>query len=70
MNALIKVAKDSKEAEIILASCGESIAEIILRRKLNPAKIIKQLAKSAQNEAEALIKTQFSKRDHNSQRLS
>ncbi|MEM7594963.1 MAG: hypothetical protein AAF383_26280 [Cyanobacteria bacterium P01_A01_bin.83] len=56
LSALVEIAQDQTEDELILASCGESIAEILLRRNLRHVELIQQLSIPARNEAKALIK--------------
>ena len=58
--ALIEVGTNEQEDEVLLASCGESIAEIILKRKIKPGDILQKLAIPAQNEAKALIEAKSS----------
>lgn len=55
LNALIEVAKNNKEDEVLLASCGESIAKILLRHNIKLNRILQQLTEPARKEAESLI---------------
>lgn len=54
--ALLKIATNANENEIILDSCGESIAEILIMRKEFRTEVIETLAPIARETAKAFIR--------------
>jgi hypothetical protein len=56
--ALLKIGSNPKEDNIILDACGESIAEILVRRGFYNKELIDKLAPIAQATANAYIKAQ------------
>lgn len=57
LEVLCKVASNSSEDETLLASCGESAAQIWLRRGFCNVEVLKQFQQVAMAEALALIRT-------------
>lgn len=56
LSALLQIASDPNEDEMVLDSCGESIAQILVMRGRYDQKIIEKLAPIAKNAAYAFIK--------------
>ncbi len=57
LNALVIIASNPNEDNIILDACGESIAEILVKQNEFRKDIIDKLAPVARETAEAVIKT-------------
>jgi hypothetical protein len=57
LNALMKIAANPAENEIILDACGESLAQIWVKRNFFDIKAYNQLQPQAQHVAKAYIKT-------------
>lgn len=57
LNALLQVATDSNEDQMILDSCGESIAEIWVKRNFFDSDLYKKIAYDAQWELYMYIKS-------------
>jgi hypothetical protein len=55
LNALILVASSTKEPEMLLASCGESIGEIWKRRGIRDNDILEKITPTAKREIKALL---------------
>ena len=56
IDALIKIASNPNDSDIVLDACGESIGEILVNRNGNRKEIISQLVSIARRTAEAYIK--------------
>lgn len=54
--ALLQIASNSNEDEIVIDSCGESIAEILIKREEYNPNILNKLAPIARDAAYAFIK--------------
>lgn len=65
LSALIKVATDpSENSEMILNSCGESIASIFLKKEVRMQSIIHTLLPIARDGALAVIKSQKQRKEN------
>lgn len=56
LNALVQIASNINDDYIVLDSCGESIAEILVKRNEQRDDIISRLTSTAKKSAEGFIK--------------
>jgi hypothetical protein len=57
LNALLQLASNPNEDDLILDACGESIAQILVKRNYFRKDMINSLAPTARELAEAYLKT-------------